>query len=171
MQKILISFLVVALTNFYTLQFTRSDGSVVNMASYQGKKILLVNIATGSSEVGQLAALQTLQTQYADSLVVLAFPSNSFGHEARTNPQIAAFCATNYQTTFVIASKGAVRGDSIQPLYNWLSKMSENGTGDTQVEGDFHKYLISSSGELIGVYSAKVSPMDTVITHAVMRDL
>ncbi len=171
MPKLLIALLFMVSTSFYSLQFTTTSGSQVNMSSYQGKKILIVNIATGSSFVSQLSAMQELQQQYHDSLVVLAFPSNSFGHEPREDSAIAAFCTATYHTTFSIAHKGVVAGTGVQPVYNWLGKKTENGVVDDGVEGDFQKYLISSSGEVIGVYSSTVNPMDSVIIKAVMRDL
>ncbi|MEQ1677861.1 MAG: glutathione peroxidase, partial [Chitinophagaceae bacterium] len=63
---ILISWLV-ATTSIYSLQFQNVDGGTVNMSQYEGKKILIVNIATGSSKVSQLAGLQQLHQQYGDS--------------------------------------------------------------------------------------------------------
>lgn len=171
MFKLLLTALVVIQSSLYSLQFTTASGSTVSMSAYQGKKLLLVNIATESERVGQLTQLQQLQQQYADSLVVLAFPSNSFGKEPRTDSAILSFCAGGYSTTFPIASKASVSGADIQPVYSWLTQGVQNGLADGAVQGDFQKFLISSSGEIIGVFAPKVSPLDTTITHAIMRDL
>lgn len=62
MLKIFLAFFIVLQTSFYSLQFTSTVGSQVNLSNYQGKKVLLVNIATGSDKIGQLVGLQQLQS-------------------------------------------------------------------------------------------------------------
>lgn len=166
--KILLGVLIVFQTSLYSLHFTTASGNNVSLSAYQGKKILFVNIATGSRYVSQLSALQLLQERYGDSLAVLAFPSNSFSHEPREDSAILSFCTSVYHTNFPVARKSPVNGTGTQPVYNWLGKGSENGAFDSPLSGDFQKYLISSSGEIIGVYAPNVNPMDSVITKAVM---
>lgn len=153
-------------TSIYTLQFTDVDGNQVSMNSFQGKKILLVNIATGSSRIGQLTGLQQLHQTYGDSVVIIAFPSNSFDNEARTNAEIKQFCQGNYGVTFRIAAKNSVTGAGVQSIYNWLANISENGVMNGTVGRDFQKFLISKQGSLIGVFSPSVAPTDPLIVNA-----
>lgn len=167
MLNITISILCYVLTSFYSLQYQHSNGSTVNMSSYQGKKVLLVNIATNSPRVNQLAGLQQLQQQYGDSLVVIAFPSNSFGNESRTDAEISQYCHSNYNTSFLIAAKGAVTGSNPLPVYNWLSKASENGDMNLVIGADFQKILIAKDGSIQGVFSPKVDPMSDEIRTAI----
>lgn len=155
------------LTSIYSLQFTDVDGNQVNMSSYQNKKILLVNIATGSSKVSQLAGLQQLQQTYGGSLVIIAFPSNGFGNEARTNAEIKQFCQTNYGVSFKIAAKNSVTGAGVQSVYNWLAHVSDNGAMDAVVAKDFQKFLIDKDGKLIGAFASSVTPMDSQIVNAI----
>lgn len=155
------------LTDFYTLQITDVDGNSVNMSSYQNKKILLVNIGTGSPRVSQLAGLQQLQQTYGDSLVIIAFPSNSFANETRTNAEIKQFCQNNYNVTFKIAAKNPVSGTGIQPIYNWLALVSENGVMNGAVGRDFQKFLIGKDGSLMGVFAPSVDPMDAQLINAI----
>jgi glutathione peroxidase len=161
---VVIHFLI---SSFYSLSFQESGGTTIAMNSYSGKKILLVNIATGSSRVSQLAGLQQLQTQYGDSLVIIAFPSASFGTEIRSDEEIKAFCQSNYYTTFTIAAKGNVAGASLQPVYDWLSKTTENGAMDLVIRGDFQKVLIGTDGNIQGVFSPKLEPTDSLIINAI----
>ncbi len=155
------------ITSFYSLQFTNIDGQQVNMNSFQGKKVLLVNIATNDSHVSQLSGLQQLQTMYADSLVVIGFPSNSFGNESRTNAEIKQFCSTNYGVTFLLAEKKEITGSSIQTVYNWLKLPSENGALDGSVVEDFQKFLIDKEGNIVGTFSPKVDPLSPLIQNAI----
>jgi len=167
MIKILISSLIFFTTSIYTLQFHDVDGNNITMSAYQNKKILLVNIATGSLRVSQLSGLQQLNQLYGDSLVIIAFPSNSFGHETRTNAEIKQFCQSNYGVTFLIAEKNPVTGTDIQSVYNWLAHSSENGMMDGVVGGDFQKFLVNKDGLLIGVFSPSMNPMDSIIQNAI----
>ena len=155
------------LTSIYTLQFTDVDGNAVSMSSYQNKEILVVNIATGSPKVSQLAGLQLLHQTYGDSVVIIAFPSNSFANETRTNAEIKQFCQSNYGVTFKMAAKNPVAGAGIQPIYNWLALVSENGIMSGIVERDFQKFLISKDGSLIGVFAPSVVPTDPQIINAI----
>ncbi|HWR33556.1 MAG TPA: hypothetical protein VN451_08525 [Chitinophagaceae bacterium] len=164
----LITFLTLFLVNtsIYTLQFQDTDGNTIPMSNYQNKKILLVNIATNGTRVSQLAGLQQLHQTYGDSVAIIAFPSNSFGHEPRTNAEIKQFCQNNYGVTFKIAAKNSVAGTGIQSIYNWLAHASENGVMDGIVGGDFQKFLIDKTGSLIGVFAPSVAPMDSLVVNA-----
>lgn len=163
-----ISFLIVTVfnTSIYTHSFQDIDGNTQSMSQYQGKKILLVNIATGSAGVTQLAGLQQLHTQYGDSLVIIAFPSNSFGKESRSNAEIKTFCQANYGVSFILAAKTDVTGQQIHPIYNWLLNVSENGIIGTPVERNYQKFLINESGTLVGFYAPTIEPMSSQITDA-----
>ncbi|HMV24430.1 MAG TPA: hypothetical protein PKA71_08890 [Saprospiraceae bacterium] len=158
---------LVLYTSIYTLSFTDTDGSTVNMNSFQNKKILLVNIATNSPRVGQLTGLLQLKQQYGDSLVIIAFPSNSFGNETRSDAEIKQYCQQNYNVNFFIASKNSVFGLYIQPVYNWLKHTEENGVMDVEIMSDFQKILINNDGNIIGVFAPGVSPTDTSIVSAI----
>ena len=158
---------LVLYTSIYSLSFTDTDGSTVNMNSFQNKKILLVNIATNSPRVGQLTGLLQLKQQYGDSLVIIAFPSNSFGNETRSDAEIKQYCQQNYNVNFFIASKNSVFGLYIQPVYNWLKHTAENGVMDVEIMSDFQKILINNDGNIIGVFAPGVSPTDTSIVSAI----
>jgi glutathione peroxidase len=155
------------LTSFYALSFQDTDGNTVSMSSFQGKKVMIANVATGSEKAIQLAGLQQLQQQYGDSLVVIVFPSNSFGHESRSNAEIKQFCHNNYNSTFIIAAKSNVSGNGINPVFNWLAHTSQNGQMDGVVGTDFLKFLIDKDGTLIGMFSSKVNPTDGEIIEGI----
>lgn len=169
MHILILGLLSTWLTNFYDLQFTDTDGNTVNMSSYQNKKILLVNIATGSPKVGQLAGLQQLQQTYGDSLVIIVFPSNSFGNETRTDAGIKEFCQNNYSATFKIAAKNAVTGAGAQSVYYWISHASQNGVMDAVMAKDFQKFLIGKDGTLTGVFGSALDPMSPEIVNAITQ--
>lgn len=154
-------------TSIYTQSVTGISDSAINFSSFEGKKILIVNIATNSPKVGQLTGLQQLHTQYGDSLVIIGFPSNSFGNEPRTNSEILEYCQTQYNVSFLLAAKAPVKDSSIQSFYYWLTNKSENGTFNNAVTGDFQKYLFDSHGNAIGIFSGQLSPLSPQIVNAI----
>jgi glutathione peroxidase len=162
----LIMTLILFVSSIYSKQIEDINGATHSVSEFQGKKILIMNIATNSPFVSQLAGLQQLHQQHGDSLVILVFPSNSFGNEPRTNSEIKDFCQNQFGATFFLAAKSSVTGSTIHPLYSWLTQQSENGVMDQAVRGDFQKYLISGDGHLIGVFAGSVNPLSEQIQDA-----
>jgi glutathione peroxidase len=156
------------LVSIYSFQFNSINGnSVINMNNYQGKKILLVNTASGSEYTNQYAALEQLHQLYKDSLVIIAFPSNSFGHEPGSNADIKQFIQQNYNAHFKIAAKADVTGSNALPIFKWIAEAVQNGTMNNTVSNDFYKFLIDGNGNLIGAYTSTVSPMSNEIKNAI----
>lgn len=156
----LIKATILSLINFYSLSFQNIDGNTINMSNFQGKKILIVNIATGSDKVDQLAGIQQLQQSYGDSLVVIVFPSNSFGHENRSAAAIKNLCKEKYKSTFIIAAQSSVIGVDVNAVFNWLCRKEQNGEVNATISNDFQKFLINTDGTILGIFSSKISPSD-----------
>jgi glutathione peroxidase len=156
------------LVSIYSFQFNGINGnSVINMNSFRGKKILLVNTASNSPYTNQYAALEQLHQLYKDSLVIIAFPSNSFGHEPGNNETIKNFIQQNYHAHFKIAAKADITGSNALPIFKWVAEAAQNGVMNNTVTNDFYKFLIDGEGNLIGAYTSTVSPMSNAIQNAV----
>ncbi len=167
MLNIILGIAMLLQTSIYSFSITNTEGTTIPLSQYEGKKIMLVNIATGSERVSQLSGLQQLHQQYGDSLVIIAFPSNSFGHEARSNADIKQFCQANYNAGFIIAAKDVVTGPTAQPVYSWLGNATANGATAISLANDFQKILLDKYGDIIGVYAPTVSPTDNSIINAI----
>lgn len=149
----------------YDFKVLDIDGGTIDFASFGGKKILLVNIATDSPQVPQLVGLEQLQQQYRDSLVVIGVPSNSFGKEPKDNAQLRLLLRDAYKLTFPITEKMEVNGDNRSALYQWLATSSPRI--QTEAKGDFHKYLINRKGELMGYFIPGVDPLSENLKKAI----
>lgn len=158
------------ITSIYSITVTDIDGGQINFSEFQGKKILIVNTASNSRYVSQYGELQQLHQAYGDSVVIIAFPSNSFDNEPMTNAEIKAFCQNNYNVTFKIAQKASVAGANVQSIYNWLAQQSENGVMNGVVVTDFQKFLIDENGLLIGVFAPSINPLHNSITNALTNN-
>ena len=170
MNLILILLSIISQISIYTHSVTDVNGVQKSLSSFSGKKIMLVNIATGSNRVNQLAGLQQLHNLYHDSLIIIAFPSNSFGKESRSNGQIKQFCQNNYNAAFIIAQKKSVTSNDIQPIYSWLGNANQNGFSSINIISDFEKILIDKYGDIIAVFGPTVQPTDASIINAITNN-
>jgi len=145
------------------------EGSQIRLADFHGKKILIVNTASNSLFTHQYEGLEQLYQKFKDSLVVIAFPSNSFNNEPGSNTAIKDFVENNYHVHFLLAAKTSVTGNDQSPFYQWLTTGSLSGMASHPVIRDFQKYLFDANGRLIGYFSAVVDPMSEDIQHAIQN--
>jgi len=152
-------------------EFTIKDisNNDLPLSSFKGKKILIVNIATESKYSDQLKSLDSLALQYKDSLVIVACPSNSFGNENKSGPEILDYINQNQTVHFLISEKMDLSTETMEPLFAWLTHASKNGALDCTLNGDFYKFLIDSSGNLIGVFAPSVNPMSNELQSALIN--
>ncbi len=155
------------MTSIYSFNINTLNQDTIHFNDYQGKKILLVNIASGSEYASQLNELQALYNLFDNRLVVIAFPSNSFGHEALTNDELMQFITDSTSISFPVAELSEVTGSNSNPIYNWLSQATENGVMNRICSGDYQKILINENGRIIAVFQNEVSPLDPLITDAI----
>ena len=167
MKKCFLLLFLFVKTSIYSLHFTSADGVTMNFSDFKGKKILIVNTAGSSRFAAQYASLETLSQKYGPSLVVIAFPSNDFGHELSSDIQIKSALSTNLDAHYLLAAKTPVTGANASDVFKWLSNADANGVFQNPPHGDFFKYLIDEKGQMIGVFSGVVDPMDSTIQNAV----
>lgn len=145
------------------LDFTMKDikGRDVNLSTYKGKVLLLVNVASKCGLTPQYEGLQDLYERFKDKgFEILAFPSNDFmGQEPGTNEEIATFCSTKYDVTFPLFSKITVKGAGIHPLYEYLTKESPHH-GD--IKWNFQKFLVDRDGKVAANVDPRTTPTEMI---------
>ena len=128
--------------SIYDLSFIDNNKNVIQLKSFEGKNILIVNTASLCGNTPQYADLQKIQN---DSLVVIGFPCNQFGNqEPGTNEEIKDFCTKNYGITFPISEKVEVNGPNAHPIYKYCKEI----TGIRDIGWNFEKFLISTDGSI-----------------------
>lgn len=149
--------------SIYDYSFKTIDGEVKTFAEFKGKKILIVNTASNCGFTKQYKDLQSLHEKYGKDLVIIGFPANNFGsQEPGSNEEINAFCEMNYGVTFLMAEKVDVKGDSINPIFKYLTAQT-NPDFTGEIKWNFEKFLVNEDGKLIHRFRSKVSPVDEVI--------
>ena len=129
--------------NIYDLSFIDNNKNVIQLKTFEGKDILIVNTASHCGSTPQYADLQKIQN---DSLVVIGFPCNQFGNqEPGTNEEIKNFCTNNYGVTFPMSEKIEVNGPNAHPIYKYLKDKAKGGR---DIDWNFEKFLISKDGSI-----------------------
>jgi glutathione peroxidase len=147
------------------------DGKTVPLDRYKGKVLLVVNVASKCGLTPQYAGLQKLYTEYKDKgLVILGFPANEFREqEPGTNAEIKQFCTQNYGVTFPMFSKIVVKGEGINPLYQWLIGNSDRPKED--IEWNFAKFVVGRDGKTTKRFSPKSTPDSPELIAAIKEAL
>ncbi|MFI5149652.1 MAG: glutathione peroxidase [Bacteroidia bacterium] len=152
--------MMVPTRTFYDFKARTIDGKEFDFHSLKGKKVLVVNTASKCGFTPQYEQLEALYKTYGgDKFTIIGFPANNFmRQEPGSNADIKEFCTKNYGVTFQMMEKISVKGDSIHPLYKWLTEKAENGKMDAPVKWNFQKFMIDENGILVDVASSKEKP-------------
>jgi glutathione peroxidase len=154
----------------YGFRLPDIDGHPVDLKTFKGKVLLIVNTASFCGNTPQYEGLQEMYERYRErGFEVLAFPANDFGQqEPGTNQEIKGFCYTKYSISFPLFSKISVVGKEKHPLYRYLTEQS---AFPGRVTWNFQKYLVDRSGNVIGKYDPGMNPLSPAILADVERAL
>ncbi|RPH20436.1 glutathione peroxidase [Buttiauxella warmboldiae] len=173
-------------------QVTTIDGEATTLEKWQGKVLLVVNVASKCGLTVQYEQLENLQKDLAhQGFSVLGFPCNQFlGQEPGSHEEIKTFCSTTYGVTFPLFSKLEVNGENRHPLYQkliaaapdavapegsgFLERMSSKGRAPVQpgdILWNFEKFLIGRDGQVIARFSPDMTPEDPVVVNAIKSAL
>ena len=91
----------------YDLRVNKIDGTPVTLGEFEGKVLLIVNVASKCGLTPQYDALEKLYENYNKrGLEVLGFPANEFmAQEPGSNDEIAEFCRANFGVKFPMFQK------------------------------------------------------------------
>jgi len=142
------------------IPLTTLDGNPTSLAQYDGRALLVVNVASKCGLTPQYGALEQLARDYTDrGLTVIGVPCNQFmGQEPGTPEQIATFCSTTYGVTFPLLAKVDVNGADRHPLYARLTETADAGGEAGDVQWNFEKFLIAPTGEVVNRFRPRTEP-------------
>lgn len=178
--------------NVHNFNVKKINGQDASLKDYQGKVMLVVNVASKCGLTPQYEGLEKIyKTYHEKGLVVLGFPANEFlAQEPGSNEEIQQFCTMNYGVDFPMFEKIVVKGEGQHPLYHYLTTtrpvttMKEGGSliarlkdkgllsgKENDIKWNFEKFLVNKKGEVVDRFSPELDPMDPVIVKAVEREL
>ena len=169
------------------------------LSRFEGKVLLIVNVASRCGFTPQYSALQKLYEKYRDQgFCILAFPSNDFGRqEPAEDKEIEKFCVNNFGISFNLFSKVRVLGPKQSPLYRYLQESDLVAVGKAgiktmimqfltgillKIRGDvvpksndvrwnFHKFLIDKEGFPVARYSSEIEPDSPLLVKRLEAEL
>tara|TARA_B110000971_G_scaffold155281_1_gene158651 strand:+ start:724 stop:1236 length:513 start_codon:yes stop_codon:yes gene_type:complete len=155
---------------FFDLNIKSIDNKVIDLNSFSGKTILLVNVASKCGFTKQYSDLQKLYDDYKNrGLIVIAVPSNQFGgQEPGSNEEIKNFCETNFNINFPITDKVDVKGLNAHEIYKWAER---NFGKSTIPKWNFHKILINKEGKIEETFNSFINPISKKIIEKLEKIL
>ena len=148
----------------FDLTVLNIDAEETPLSIYQGKVLLIVNVASQCGFTGQYAELEKLYQVYKDKgLEILAFPCNQFAHQEPGNDsEIKRFCQTQYQVTFPLFSKIEVNGDNAAPLFHFLKSQQAGLLKSKKIKWNFTKFLVDKKGAVVKRYAPATKPRQII---------
>ncbi|MGD9794040.1 MAG: glutathione peroxidase [Acidimicrobiia bacterium] len=170
--------------NTHSFTVKTATGDDKSLADYDGKVMLVVNVASKCGLTPQYEGLEALNREFADAgLAIVGFPCNQFsGQEPGTDAEIQEFCSLSYDVTFPVFAKIDVNGPDAAPLYQYLraeapgdfgpdtpgagmlvghlQKAYPELLGTDQVKWNFTKFLVGRDGNVIKRYEPTVTPAE-----------
>lgn len=152
----------ITMTSVYDFSASDIDGKPVPLASYRGRVLLIVNVASECGFTKQYSGLQELHDHFqGQGFSVLGFPCNQFGgQEPGTEAEIKSFCTSKYNVTFPLFAKIDVNGEHEHPLYTFLKTEAKGILGSTAIKWNFTKFLISRTGEVVDRFAPNTAPAE-----------
>jgi len=147
--------------NAFDFTLNSIDGSPTLLASFKGKLVMLVNVASPCGFTPQYSALEAIYEKYRDrGFVIVGIPANNFGaQEPGSSQEIKTFCTTKYKVSFPMMSKVSIKGDDIAPK-----------TGG-EIQWNFTKFLVGPDGRIITRFEPEVTPDSPQVVAAIEKAL
>ena len=174
----------------YDIPVKTIEGTETTLNQYQGKVLLVVNVASKCGLTPQYEGLQKLyQEKKAEGLEILGFPANNFlEQEPGSEAEIQEFCSVNYKVDFPLFAKISVAGKDKHPLYATLTQAIPERIGEgpwwkdlvdygltpnqpPEVLWNFEKFLINKNGEVVARFATDITAYDQRIVDAVNAEL
>ncbi|ERK10318.1 MAG: glutathione peroxidase [Pantoea sp.] len=178
--------------SIYQTELVTLDGEKTTLEQWQGKVLLVVNVASKCGLTPQYEQLEALQKEWqAQGFSVLGFPCNQFlEQEPGSSEEIKTFCSTTYGVTFPMFEKTDVNGPARHALYSVLvaaqpEALRPEGSGfyermvskgrAPKAPGDilwnFEKFLINKQGEVVARFAPDMTPDDATIIASIKQAL
>ena len=185
--------------NIYNFDAQSISGEVCKLRNFEGRVLLIVNVASKCGFTPQYSDLQKLYEKYSEQgLSILAFPCNDFGaQEPGNDEKIKGFCQKSFNVTFDLFSKVSVLGPQKLDLYQYLYDcgLKHQGGGGlrsrifglvkwvlyrikgkyapakNEAQWNFHKFLVGKNGKPVASFLSEVAPNSRTLTLQLEEEL
>ena len=152
---------------FFDHNINSIEGVNINLNSYKGNIVLLVNTASYCGFTKQFSDLQKLYNDYkSKGLIVIGVPSNSFNQEKNNEKEVKEFCEVNFNINFPMTVISDVKGENAHEIYKWAKK---NYGKSAVPKWNFHKILINKDGKVEDTFASFTNPNSNKIRQAIEK--
>jgi glutathione peroxidase len=176
----------------YDIPLQTLGGEPASLASFKGKVMLVVNVASKCGLTPQYEGLEKLYELFrGQGFVIAGFPANDFKQqEPGTNDEIQSFCSLNYGVQFPLFSKITVVGPGKHPLYSALitaqpkavslgvipfrEKLKGYGIDanpEPEILWNFEKFIVSRDGDVVARFAPDTQPDASELISAIESEL
>jgi glutathione peroxidase len=143
------------------------DGKDTSLKAFNGKVVLVVNVASKCGYTPQYKGLEATHRKYKEQgFSVVGFPCNDFGkQEPGSASEIKEFCSLTYNVTFPLMEKVHVKGAEQHPIYAALTGKDSPFPGD--VKWNFGKFLIGKDGQVLKRWDSGTEPTSEEVSKAI----
>ncbi|MCC5856384.1 MAG: redoxin domain-containing protein [Idiomarina sp.] len=180
------------MSQVHSIQVTTINGELKSLSDYEGKVLLVVNVASKCGLTPQYEQLEKLyEEKRSEGFEVLGFPCNQFaGQEPGTEQEIQEFCRATFGVQFPMFGKIEVNGEARHPLYQTLIQaqpqavrqaesrltkvLQEKGLASeklTDVMWNFEKFLVGRDGQVLGRFAPDITVADEPLASAIEKAL
>lgn len=148
-------------------------GKEVDLADYEGRVLLIVNVASKCGYTSQYKQLQQLHERYGEQgLAILGFPCNQFlGQEPGSAAEIADFCRSAYGVSFDMFEKVEVNGDGACQLYKALTSFDTQPKGAGEISWNFEKFVVDRRGMVVARFEPATRPDAPQVVEIIAKEL
>ncbi len=157
----------------FTTQLKNLSGVPTSLAAFDGKALLIVNVASKCGLTPQYATLEALQDEYGKKgFTVVGFPCNQFGGQEPGSPEeIAEFCSATYGVTFPMMEKVEVNGPGRHSIYKELTALTDGAGYKGDIRWNFEKFVVSADRKTITRFKPQITPNDPTVVAAIKAGL
>jgi glutathione peroxidase len=183
----------------YEFHIRTVKGEIVPFSDYQGKVLLIVNVASKCGLTPQYRGLQELYKRYKEyGLEILGFPCNDFAdQEPGTESEILNFCEERFNVKFPIFQKISILNEPVHPIYKLLLESDlpiiypsnfkstifnvvikstfflkgMRKPNENSVQWNFHKFLVCREGKPAASFASQMEPDDSKLIRQIETEL
>ena len=136
------------------------DGKSETLGAFDGKALLIVNVASKCGFTPQYEGLEALHRRFRDrGFEVLGFPCDQFGHqEPGSEAEIEKFCKLTYDVSFPMFAKIEVNGPGADPLYAFLKREKAGLFASEAIKWNFTNFLVDKGRKILRRYAPTDRP-------------